>query len=161
MEDYNYSVALITATRMETAAVMRMYDWQEINFDNDAQTYYQAEFMQNKTPYKIVTTQQNAMGMTAAATLSMKLIEHFRPRYLIGVGITAGVALEDVEQQVYGDVVVADEVWDCAAGKFVSPEDSEIHYSHQDAAGTSQMRGASCAIGRKPVPRLYRRHGYR
>lgn len=52
MEDYNYGVALITATRMETAAVMRMYDWQEINFDNDAQTYYQAEFMQNKTPYK-------------------------------------------------------------------------------------------------------------
>lgn len=84
MEEYNYGAALITTTRMETAA----------------------------------------------ATLSMKLIEHFRPRYLIGVGITAGVALEDVEQQVYGDVVVADEVWDCAAGKFVSPEDSEIHYDN-------------------------------
>lgn len=130
MENYNYGVALITATRMETAAVMRMYDWQEVNFDNDVQTYYQAEFIQNKTPYKIVTTQQSTMGMTAAATLSMKLIEHFRPRYLIAVGITAGVALEDVEEQVYGDVVVADEVWDCAAGKFVSPEKSEIRYGN-------------------------------
>lgn len=130
MEMYNYGVALITATKMETAAVMQMYDWHEISFDNDAQIYYETQFMRDNALCRIVTTQQNAMGMTAAATLSMKLIEHFRPRYLIAVGIAAGVALEDVEKQIYGDVVVADEIWDYATGKFVSPEDSEIRYGN-------------------------------
>lgn len=130
MEDYNYGVALITATKRETAAVMQMYDWREKNFDNDVQTYYEAAFVRDGKPCRIVTTQQNAMGMTAAATLSMKLIEHFRPRYLIAVGITAGVALEDVEEQMYGDVVVADEIWDYATGKFVSPKESEIRYGN-------------------------------
>lgn len=28
----------------------------------------------------------------------------------------------------YGDVVVADEIWDYAAGKFVPPEESQIRY---------------------------------
>lgn len=130
METYQYGVALITATSMETAAVMQMYDWREINFDNDMQTYYETQFMRDNTFYKVVTTQQNAMGMTAAAALSMKLIEHFRPRYLIAVGIAAGVALKDVEEQIYGDVVVADEIWDYSTGKFVSPEESEIRYGN-------------------------------
>lgn len=130
METYQYGVALITATSMETAAVMQMYDWREIKFDNDMQTYYETQFMRDNTFYKVVTTQQNAMGMTAAAALSMKLIEHFRPRYLIAVGIAAGVALKDVEEQIYGDVVVADEIWDYSTGKFVSPEESEIRYGN-------------------------------
>lgn len=130
METYQYGVALITATSMETAAVMQMYDWREINFDNDMQTYYETQFMRDNTFYKVVTTQQNAMGMTAAAALSMKLIEHFRPRYLIAVGIAAGVALKDVEEQIYGDVVVADEIWDYSTGKFVSPKESEIRYGN-------------------------------
>lgn len=130
METYQYGVALITATSMETAAVMQMYDWREINFDNDMQTYYETQFMRDNTFYKVVTTQQNAMGMTAAAALSMKLIEHFRPRYLIAVGIAAGVALKDVEEQIYGDVVVADEIWDYSTGKFVSPEETEIRYGN-------------------------------
>lgn len=131
MERYDYEVALITATKMETAAVMQMYDsWKELDCDNDVQAYYEAEFLHDGRSCKIVTTQQNAMGMTAAATLSMKMIGHFRPRYLIGVGITAGVALKDVEEQIYGDVVVADEIWDYATGKFVSPEESEIRYGN-------------------------------
>lgn len=131
MGQYKYDVALLTATERETAAVMQMYGgWREVRFDNDAQTYYEAEFTNAGQSRHIAATQQNAMGMTAAATLSMKLIEHFRPRYLIAVGIAAGVALGDVEEQFYGDVVVADEIWDYATGKFVSSEQSEIRYGN-------------------------------
>lgn len=131
MEEYRYEVALITATKMETAAVMQMYDdWKKIDMDNDIQVYYETEFNHDGKKCRIVTTQQNAMGMTAAATLSMKMIHHFRPRYLLAVGITAGIALKDVEEQIYGDVVVADEIWDYATGKFVSPEKSEIRYGN-------------------------------
>lgn len=131
MEEYNYEIALITATKMETTVVMQMYgNWEKIYLDNDTQTYYETGFVRDGKQCRIVTTQQNAMGMTVAATLSMKIIEHFRPRYLIAVGIAAGVALEDVEQQMYGDVVVADEMWDYATGKFVSPDKSEIRYGN-------------------------------
>lgn len=131
MEQYQYDVALLTATKQETAAVMQIYDgWREKRFDNDTQIYFETKFTHREKACRIVTTQQDVMGMTAAATLSMKLIEHFRPRYLIAVGITAGVALEDVEEQIYGDVVVADEVWDYATGKFVSPQESEIRYGN-------------------------------
>lgn len=125
--DYNYGAALLTATETEMAAVMRMYDWREKIFDNDSQIYYEAEFM-GGVGVPIVAARQNAMGMTAAVTLSTKIIEHFRPRYLMAVGIAAGVALEDTEEQIYGDVVVADEIWDYAAGKFVPPEESQIRY---------------------------------
>lgn len=58
----------------------------------------------------------------------MKLIKHFRPRYLIMVGIAAGVVQADVEKQIYGDVVVADVIWNFSSGKFVSPEKADIRF---------------------------------
>lgn len=60
--------------------------------------------------------------MTAACALSAKLIHHFRPQYLIMVGIAAGVALSDMEEQIYGDVIVADMIWNYSDGKFVPKE---------------------------------------
>ena len=75
------------------------------------------------------------MGATSIHVQAVKPgseIHNFREkeRYLLAVGITAGIALKDVEEQIYGDVVVADEIWDYATGKFVSPEKSEIRYGN-------------------------------
>lgn len=94
MTAYNYAAALITVTDMETTVLRHIYEnWKELRFDKDNQTYYEATFERNGKSYKVVTAQQNEMGMTAGAVLSMKLIEHFRPRYLTMPGIAAGVAL--------------------------------------------------------------------
>lgn len=129
MTGYNYDVALISVTDIETAAVMQMYaDWHEKAFDDDGQLYFETSFSRVGIPRRVVTAKQNEMGMTAGATLSMKLIEHFRPRYLIMVGISAGVANSEIEQQIYGDVVVADVIWNYSAGKFVSPEKADIKF---------------------------------
>lgn len=131
MQDYNYFVALLTATKLEFNSVMYLYDnWRELSFDNDAQTYYVTEFEKDGRLHKVVTTLQNSMGMTAAATLSMKIIEHFHPRYLIEVGIAAGTAREDVDEQLYGDVIVADEVWDYSTGKLVNKKNAPIMYGN-------------------------------
>ena len=117
MTAYNYAAALITVTDTETTVLRHIYEnWKELRFDKDNQTYYEATFVRNGKSYKVVTAQQNEMGMTAGAVLSMKLIEHFRPRYLIMPGIAAGVALEHVEEQIYGDVVAADVIWNYSAG---------------------------------------------
>ena len=94
----------------------------------DSQIYDVAEFERDGRICSLVHVKQDEMGMTSAAATTMKLIYEFRPRYLIMVGIAAGVVLEGVADQIYGDVVVPDIVWNYSAGKFVTPEKAEIRY---------------------------------
>ena len=78
---------------------------------------------------ELVHAKMDEMGMTAASATAMKLIYEFRPRYLIMVGIAAGIALDNVvAEQMYGDVVVPNIVWNYSAGKFVSPDKSGITF---------------------------------
>jgi len=55
------------------------------------------------------------MGMAASASLTMKMIVQFRPRFVAMVGIAAGV------KGNYGDVLVASHCWDYGSGKHVRP----------------------------------------
>lgn len=91
---FDYFVGLIYVTKTEHDAVMRMYDWKEHKFDNDEQIYYLATFEKDGKTFSVCAAQQDEMGMTAAATLSMKVIEHFRPQYLLMPGIAAGTGKE-------------------------------------------------------------------
>ncbi len=130
MKEYPIAVALIVATGTEEAAVKMLYDWIPVTFQGDHQTYYQASFIRNDRTYRIVYARQETMGMTVGVTLTMKIITHFHPQYLIMVGIAAGIALSDVAEQIYGDVVVADMVWNYSSGKFVSPDWTEIRFGN-------------------------------
>ena len=116
--------ALIYVTDTEEDAVKRMYNWSELKFDNDTQTYYIADFVKNGM--RIVAARQDEMGMTASATLTMKLIEHFRPKYVIMPGIAAGAMDESQDSQMYGDVILADMVWNYSNGKYVSKDKASI-----------------------------------
>jgi len=128
---YDYDVALITVTDTEFLVASHMYDnWQEFRFENDDQIYYITTFIKDGITRKVILAKQNEMGMTACAALSMKLVMLCHPRYLIMLGIAAGVALEEHEKQEYGDVVVADKVWNYSNGKFVSPEKADIHFGN-------------------------------
>ncbi len=124
MEQYHAFAALIYATEAEREAVMRMYGWEELYFDGDLQTYYRASEMKNGLP--IVCAMQDEMGMTASATLTMKLIEHFRPKYVIMPGIAAGTVGDFNNEQMYGDVVLADMVWNYSNGKYVPKDQASI-----------------------------------
>lgn len=127
MEQYNYDVAIITAVSIETESVKRCFkDWKKLSFDNDDKTqYYTAKFDSVEGEKSVVTCQQMQMGMTACTLLCQKLIEHFRPRYLIMTGIAAGIG---GDAQLYGDVIVPDVIWDYSTGKFVGKDESEIHF---------------------------------
>lgn len=120
--------AYIYVTQTEHDAVTRMYDWEVKTFDGDDQKYMEALMPKDGHTVKVVAAQQEEMGMTAAATLSMKLIERYRPMYLIMPGIAAGTGEEKPEDQLYGDVVLADAVWNYSNGKFVSPEEADIRF---------------------------------
>ena len=67
------------------------------------------------------------MGMTASAALTTKMICHFAPEYVIMPGIAAGTGnITGSETQEYGDVLLADSVWNFSNGKYVSPNEAEI-----------------------------------
>lgn len=128
MKAYETAVALVLVTDTEEAAAKHMYPWTERRFPDDEQVYYEAEFTRNGVRRRVVYARQDEMGMTAGAVLSMKLIERYRPEYLIMVGIAAGVAQAEQEEQIYGDVIVADVIWNYSVGKFVPRERAEIQY---------------------------------
>ncbi len=126
MKVHKSFAALIFVTETEREAVMRMYNWSPITFEGDSQLYFKADTQKNDM--EIIAAQQDEMGMTASATLTMKLIEHFHPEYVIMPGIAAGTMNEDTDEQMYGDVVLADLVWNYSNGKYVPKDKGAISF---------------------------------
>ena len=123
--EYIYDVAIITAVDIEETSVRNLYDsWKEITLPDDSQVYYEAGFVKDGADRRVITAKQKEMGMTAASHLASKIVSKFRPRYLIMTGISAGIGAE----QIYGDVIVPDVIWNYAAGKFVSAENADITF---------------------------------
>jgi nucleoside phosphorylase len=128
-KEYDYHVALITVTETEEAGLRRMHDvWHPMLLDGDDQPYYETSFTRDSETFKVVTARPGEMGMTAAGILTMKMIAHFRPKYVIMVGIAAGVAHNNALDQIYGDVVVPNIVWDYSSGKFVSSARASVTF---------------------------------
>lgn len=128
MNKYNTDVAILSVTTTEFQAVMHFHDWRAKIVMGDDQIYDTAVFERGQKKYRLVHAKIGEMGMSAAAATAMKVIYTFRPRYLIMVGIAAGVAKSEYEEQMYGDVIVPDIVWNYSAGKFVSQEKANIVY---------------------------------
>ena len=129
MEEYKSFAAIIYVTESEQEAVMRMYHWQELHIAGDEQLYYRAEEDKNGLP--ILAAKSDELGMTAAATLTTKLAMHFRPKYIIMPGVAAGTVHDSVNKAdgtYYGDVVLADMVWNYSNGKYVPKEDATITF---------------------------------
>lgn len=129
-QKFETDVALLSVTTTEFNAVMHFQNWKAKTFTKDEQIYDVSSFMRDGKERSIVHAKIGEMGMTAAAATTMKVIYTFRPRYIIMVGIAAGIARADVEEQMYGDVIVPDVVWNYSAGKFVSPEKASIVYGN-------------------------------
>lgn len=110
-----YDFAVITAVEREYRSVLDLDDleWRDIPVENDSTLYKEATFKGQKRDYKIVIARQHQMGMPAAATLSMKLVSNFRPKYLCMLGIAAGKR----GKVNLGDILVACESWDYGSGK--------------------------------------------
>ena len=132
MKNYEYQtdVALLSVTATEFRAVTQFHEWRAKVLTGDDQIYDVAEFERDGQRRTLVHAKISEMGMTAAAATAMKVIFTFRPRYLIMVGIAAGIAKEELEEQQYGDVIVPDVVWNYSAGKFVSPDKAQIKYGN-------------------------------
>lgn len=127
---YDTDVALLSVTTTEFKAVTHFHDWKAKTLTNDDQIYDVATFERDGKVCSLVHAKIAEMGMTAAAVTATKLIYTFRPRYIIMVGIAAGVAKTEIAEQMYGDVIVPDVVWNYSSGKFVSPDKANIVYGN-------------------------------
>ena len=76
--DYQSTAFIITAVVIETESVKKLYSgWKRITVPGDSQIYYETFFERDGKRHRIVTAQQNVMGMTAATVLTMKAIQEF------------------------------------------------------------------------------------
>lgn len=121
-------IAIICAVDNEMEALKFAFqenDFKRVNFDCDTTDYYLADIKANSKNIKVVYAQQREMGMAAASILSLNLVHHFHPQYLIMVGIAAGIG----SGKNLGDIIVATEVWNYSSGKYITGENGEIVFS--------------------------------
>lgn len=121
-------VAMVCAVDVEMDAIKRAFKDKNIkliNFDNDASDYYYVEIDGKDQKLKVIMAQQREMGMAAATNLTQSIIYHFTPRYIIMVGIAAGIGTG----KNFGDIIVATEVWNYSSGKYTSDEEGKLVFS--------------------------------
>ena len=108
-------IAIITALR--TPELLSVLDleagWEEFKYPNDSTIYHKGIFKNENKSLRVIATSSIQMGMPAAAVTSMKLISNFHPKYIVMVGITAGVR----GNANFGDILIADHSWDYGSGK--------------------------------------------
>lgn len=106
--------AIITAVQVEAEAVKRIgSQWTKVKFEDDNLTYYTGEVTEGSLRKKVVTVQCYDMGMVAATVATLNIAHHFSPKYIIMVGIAAGIGEHNL-----GDIIVPREVWNYSSGKY-------------------------------------------
>jgi nucleoside phosphorylase len=110
-----YDLVIVTALKdPEMDALKKLpVKWNKVNIRDDDCIYEECIFEKDNKKFKVIAGCCNAMGMSAAASLSMKMINLFKPRYVAMVGIAAGIK----GQANFGDILIADESWDWGSGK--------------------------------------------
>lgn len=118
---YDYDVAIINALQdPEQKWLKRVFGnegWTLVDAHSDkCTTYYEKPIeIRGGKVIRVVIACQHQMASTASASLTMKVIYNFRPRYLFMTGIAAAIEPDEVN---LGDILVASEVWDGASGKY-------------------------------------------
>lgn len=119
---YGTDLAIVTALAdVEHEAVLKLpCDWQPLRLPHDETRYSTGTFSsRDGMDRTIIASTAPRMGMPAAAVLASKMIQQFRPRVLIMVGICAGRS----GRINIGDIIVADPSWDCGSGKIEPGDD--------------------------------------
>jgi nucleoside phosphorylase/CheY-like chemotaxis protein len=113
---YDYDLAILTALwKPELKAVLDLpLGWDKRVIANDGTEYFVGVPRVGTPLIQIVAASCSQMGIASTAVLAMKVITHFRPRYLAVCGIAAGVKDAGVN---LGDVLIVEQSWDYESGK--------------------------------------------
>lgn len=124
--EHDYDLAIICALEnVELDSLKNLpVEWEEVFFQNDNSRYFSGIINKGDKELKIVISAAIQMGMVASSVLTMKVISHFRPRYLAMSGIMAGVK----GKVNLGDIIVFDSCWDYGNGKIIHEESMNIDF---------------------------------
>ncbi|MDE6055771.1 MAG: hypothetical protein K2G55_18905, partial [Lachnospiraceae bacterium] len=121
-ENEMIDVAIISTVPVETEAVKKLCtSWNKESFPDDVNTYYVGTLSEGEKSKKVVTVQSTDMGMVAAALTTLNLSKHYKPRYIIIVGIAAGIG-----EHEFGDILIPREIWNYSSGKYCGKDDALI-----------------------------------
>lgn len=96
----------------EFEEVRKLSSWHRLETPADATAYWVTKWTSRSgRVLNVVAATQQAMGVTSCAILATKLIARFVPRYVVQVGIAAGITGNP------GDIYFASSVFDYASGK--------------------------------------------
>lgn len=114
-KDIVVDIAIITALGTpELDAVLNLpYVWEGRRLDNDPISYHFGQIVTAERTLSIVAASPLKKGMPSSAAVASKLAFLFKPKYLLMLGICAGIP----GKTNLGDVVVADPTWDWGSGK--------------------------------------------
>jgi CheY-like chemotaxis protein len=112
---YDSEAAIVCALNVPELAAVRSLPW---NFQLHAVTsddtpYYQGLIPREGGARTVYAAAAPRMGMQAAAVLAAKMVFHFRPKYLIMAGISAGLRTRTRP----GDILAADPCWEWSSSR--------------------------------------------
>lgn len=118
---YGTDIAILTAVEaVEFKAVADLpAGWQPLRATNDETRYLSGSLNLGKRDASLIAANAPRMGMAATAVLAAKVIQQFRPKLLLMVGMCAGRAGEVNA----GDIIIAEPTWDWGSGKIKSVDD--------------------------------------
>lgn len=115
----SFDIAIITALNIELDAILALpCKWQIFEVKNDPTIYHTGIISIRDREISVIACTALRMGMSSSAALTMKMSILFKPKYLFMTGIAAGVRMKSN----YGDILIADPVWDWGNGKFALQE---------------------------------------
>lgn len=134
--DYIIDVAIITALNEKELKLVKdiPFEWEKIEDNTDMTIYFEGHTINsNGRKINIIAATANRMGIASSTALAMKVIDKFRPRYLIMTGIAAGL---DSSNQNIGDILVASKTWDYGSGKYEEVDGKIIFSIEPDVINT-------------------------
>lgn len=108
-------VVILTALNEELDGILRLpLNWSQFRQEGDGTRYHEATAATPKGDMRIVVATASRMGMAATASLAAKMIDLYRPTYLVMAGVTGGVR----GRVNLGDILIADPSYDWGSGKY-------------------------------------------
>lgn len=118
-------VVLNALEEPEHASVLEWpLQWTKLPLDGDSTIYHRGVIVREGIEKTVIAAACPQMGLPASASIAMKMILKFSPRFIAMTGIAAGLQGE----LNIGDVIVADPVWDYSNGKLRRENGAELEF---------------------------------
>ncbi len=119
-----YDLAIICALQSELDYILKLkkpQDWKIKAIGNEKEMHKTIFTNKKGKELKVIAVTEDIMGMSEAASLTTRIIEQYRPKYIAMTGICGGIQRNSTN---LGDIVIPNSIWNWQAGKLDSVTES-------------------------------------